>query len=197
VNIFSVLGVILSGSIRKFVWRACAILLVSSVVINAAIAASPGRDPLQYFFHQSFGDLREEAETARAEGKLGVLIMFDDPDCPWCHKMMTTILNQVEVQEYFRKYFRMVKIDTRGDAPVVDFDGAEMLQKDYAFKVHRVRATPVFVFFDAQGNKIMRFTGTARSVDEFLWLGEFVVDGHYKTKKFSVYKREKRAALRN
>ncbi|MES9895039.1 MAG: thioredoxin, partial [Candidatus Thiodiazotropha endolucinida] len=31
---------------------------------------------------------------------------------------------------------------------------------------------------------------------EFLWLGEFVVNDHYKTTNFSRYKREKRRALR-
>jgi thioredoxin-related protein len=71
-----------------------------------------------------------------------------------------------------------------------------MKEKDFAFKQHRVRATPVFGFFDLEGKMITRFTGATNDAQEFLWLGEFVVDGHYKTTNFSRYKREKRKAQR-
>ena len=123
--------------------------------------------------------------------------MFDDVECPWCHKMRTRILNQAKVQDYYRKHFRIIRVDVRGDQPLVDFSGKEMLEKDFAFKVHRVRATPAFIFFDTKGDKIFRYTRVARSVDEFLWLGEYIVDGHYKTKRYTKYKRERLAAVRN
>ena len=37
-----------------------------------------------------------------------------------------------------------------------------------------------------------RYTGASRNVQEYMWLGEFIVDDHYKTTKFSVYKRQKK-----
>ena len=39
---------------------------------------------------------------------------------------------------------------------------------------------------------ITRFTGATNNVQEFLWLGEFVVDGHYKTTNFTRFKRQKK-----
>jgi thioredoxin-related protein len=52
-----------------------------------------------------------------------------------------------------------------------------------------VRATPVFVFFDTEGNLLTRYTGAVKDVDEFLLLGEYVVEGHYKEMRFNNYKR--------
>ena len=149
------------------------------------------RDPMEYFFNQSFNNLEEELEIAVEENKSGIFIMFSDKDCPWCLKMKTTILNRVDVQDYYRQHFRLLTIDIRGDTLMTDFDGNEVYEKDFAFKQHRVRATPVFMFFDTSGKKTMRFTGIVRDAREFLWLGEFVVNGDYKKTNFTKYKRER------
>ncbi len=172
------------------------LLLGWCLLVPAEAPAEATRDPVTYFFQQSFGDLHEELATARADGQKGVLIMFESDDCPWCKKMRATVLNRVSVQDYYRKYFRIVTIDTEGDTLVTDFDGREIAEKDFALKHNRVRATPVFAFFDTDGNLMTKYTGATRDVDEFMWLGEFVVEGHYKNKNFTVYKREKRAASR-
>lgn len=170
------------------------IVLAAVTAAYAAQADTVGRDPMEHFFQQGFGGLSEEAQLARQEGKLGVLVMFNDPDCPWCQKMKATVLSQPPVQEYYRKHFRLVHVDTRGDTPLTDFKGREMTEKDFAFKENRVRATPVFVFFGLDGAPMVRYTGATRGIDEFMWLGEFVVSGEYKSKNFTVYKRERLAA---
>lgn len=159
-----------------------------------APSAPTSRDAMTHFFEQSFGNLKEELALAKQESKQGVLIMFNDPDCPWCQKMKATVLSRPDIQDYYRKYFRNLHVDTRGDAPITDFSGREMTEKDFAFKEHRVRATPVFIFFGLDGKPAMRFTGATRDAEEFLWLGEFVVSGEYKTRNFPVYKRERQAA---
>jgi len=122
--------------------------------------------------------------------------MFGNDECPWCAKMKAGVFNQVRVQDYYRKYFRILEIDTEGDTAVIDFDGKEMAQKDFAFKYNRVRATPVFIFYDLNGKKLTRYTGATRDVDEFMWLGQYVVQGHYKNKRFTVYKRAQLAKTR-
>lgn len=152
------------------------------------------RDPSEYFFDQSFGNLREELQTARKEGKLGLFIMFDQVDCPWCAKMKATVLNQIPIQDYYRMHFRVLDVDIRGSTPIIDFVGREMTQEEFAFKVYHVRATPVFMFFDTDGKPLQRYTGATRNAQEFLWLAEFIVSGEYKTKNFTIYKRERLAA---
>ena len=155
----------------------------------AATGDSQTRDPMEYFFNQSFNNLEEELEIALEENKSGVFIMFSDKDCPWCLKMKTTIMNRVDVQDYYREHFRILMVDIRGDTMMTDFEGNEIYEKDFAFKQHRVRATPVFMFFDTSGKKTMRLTGIVRDAEEFLWLAEYVVDGEYQKTNFTKFKR--------
>jgi len=178
----------------RIVARAALACLATGLLAGAVQAAGPGRDATTNFFYPSFGDLKEELDTARKEGKFGVLIMFEEPDCPWCHKMKTTVLNQPAVQDYFRAHFRPLRVDTRGDAPMTDFSGKETTGKDFAFKGYRVRATPTFIFYDLAGEPVVRHTGPTRNVEEFLWLGEFVVNGDFKRTNFAAYKQERRGA---
>ena len=119
--------------------------------------------------------------------------MFDVEDCPWCEKLKATVLNQVEVQDYYREHFRIMRIDKNGDAQIIDFTGNEVIEKEFADK-NRVRATPVIIFYDLEGKPIHRYTGAARNTQEFMWLGEYVVGENYKTQSYPVYKREKKKA---
>jgi thioredoxin-related protein len=171
------------------------LLLAATAPLAAAseTAAAP-RDAMTHFFEQSFGNLGEELDGALAEGKVGVFIMIDDEDCPWCAKMKATIMNQPKVQDYYRKHFRVLHLDKNGDTPITDFAGREMPVKELAFKAYNVRATPVFVFVGPKGETLLRTVGANMTLDEFLWLGEFVESGAYKSKNFTVYKRERRLA---
>lgn len=170
-----------------------ALLCWLALACAAAQAAAP-RDPGEYFFDQSLGDFSEELALAREEGKSAILIMFEMDECPFCHRMKQTVLNQVEVQAYYRKHFKIFTVDIEGDVEIIDFQGKPVSQKDFAFRQHRVRATPVFAFFDLEGNPIKRarFTGAASGTEEFLLLGRYVVDGAYETTSFTRYKRARR-----
>ena len=181
------------GKYEQQAWQ----ILLSLVLIVAAVAkidAAAPRDPSAYFFQDSFGDLAEEAETAEASGLFGVMIMFETADCPWCLRMKETVLNNIEVQRYYRRYFRVLVLNAEGDAPMSDFQGKEMTEKEFALEAHQVRATPLFAFFDTRGRLLLKYTGTTRNTQEFLWLGEFVVDGHYLNERFSQYKHRRPAA---
>jgi thioredoxin-related protein len=158
------------------------------------VHAGPPRDPQTYFFHDTFGDFREELEMVQAEGKSGILMMFEMDECPFCHRMKGTVLNQPDVQDYFREHFRIFPIDIEGDIEITDFAGNTMAMKDFALEQFRVRATPVFVFFDADGNYIRpaRLTGATSDKEEFLLLGRYVVEGAYTEQPFARYKRSAR-----
>lgn len=145
-------------------------------------------------FDQSFGDFSEELSLAKEEGKSGVFIFFEMDDCPFCHRMKTTILNQSDVVAYFKKHFKIFRVDIEGDIEMTDFDGTVTTQKDFALKKHRVRATPVMAFFDLTGKRIVRYTGATSTKAEFMLLGEYVLNQHYKTTSFTRYKRQQRKA---
>ena len=166
-----------------------AILIVSC---SMGFAFAEIRNPDEHFFHQSFGDLQEEVDLAQEEGQRAIMVMFELNDCPWCDRMKVMILNQSEVQDYFREHFRLLMMNVEGDNLIVDFDGEEIPEKDWALKHNRIRATPVFLFLDLEGKRIMRFTGAAKSIEEFMLLGEFVADGHYENGNFVKFKRNRK-----
>jgi len=173
--------------------RVCLVWLLG---VSVACASGLPRDAQQYFFDESFWDLTEELEIARENGKQGILIMFEMDECPFCHRMKQTILNQPDVQAYFKQHFRILPIDIEGDIEMVNFRGEDTIMKDFAFKEFRVRATPVFAFFDLDGNYIKRarFTGATSSKEEFLLLGRFVVDKEYEKQPFARFKRAQDSA---
>jgi thioredoxin-related protein len=151
-------------------------LLVS--VIPLPLNASAPRDPYQYFFEQSLGDLSEELEIAREDGKQGIFVFFELDECPFCHRMKQTVLNQPEVQEFFRSRFHSLAVDIEGDIEIIDFDGNPTTQKEFA-RAHRVRATPLLVFYDLQGEQVFKYVGAPSGVEEFLWMGEYVAEQVY------------------
>jgi len=164
------------------------------VMLPASLNAAAPRDPETHFFNEFFGDFSEELVSAKEKNKKAIMLFFEQDECPFCYRMKTTILNRPDVQEYYRKHFLIFKVDIEGDIEISDFKGETMKEKEFSFKQHRVRATPVIAFFDLGGKRVVRYIGATSSAEEFMWLGEFVADGHYKTGKFTNYKRQKKQA---
>jgi thioredoxin-related protein len=155
--------------------------------LNAAYAET--RDAQQYFFDAKMGDFKSELANAKRDGKSAVLIMFELDDCPFCFRMKQTILNQSEVQDYYHKHFLIYPVDLKGDVAMIDFKGKATTEKAFGLE-QRIYGTPVFDFFDLDGNRIVRFPGAAKDVNEFLQLGRYVVDGAYTSMPFAKYKRQ-------
>ncbi len=164
-------------------------LFLLSLILASQINAAP-RDPYKFFFNETWGDFREELANAKEQGKKGILIFFEMDECPFCHYMKNNVLNQPEVQEYYRKHFLNFTVDIEGDVEMVNLKGKTTKQKDFAFKEFRVRATPVIMIFDLDGKPMHRHTGKTSGVNEFMLMGEYVVDGHYKNTSFTRYKRK-------
>lgn len=165
-------------------------LLVLALLATPVLAEV--RDPGTHFFQPKFGDLKEDLESARQSGKAGILLMFEMDECPFCHRMKTTVLNQTSVQDYYRKHFLIYSIDIKGDTGLVDFQGKDTTEKAFSLE-QRARATPVFIFYDLEGNAMTRFTGATQNADEFMLLGRYVVEGVHKNMPFNVYKRQAQA----
>ena len=167
------------------------LLIILGCLFLVPSVSAEQRDPMQYFFNQFFDELDGELETAKEEGKKGVLLMFEEDDCPFCARMKKTVLNQSEVQDYYREHFRIILIDKENVIEITDFDGTPVLMKDFAEKKHRVRATPVFMVFDVDGKKMKRgrYTGAMTGVDEFMAFGRFFAEGINEKTSFTRYKK--------
>jgi thioredoxin-related protein len=172
------------------------LLLLFSLSFHSS--ANAPRDPYQFFFEQMLGDLSEELETARDDGKKGLFVFFEMDECPFCHRMKKTVLNQPDIQDYFKENFHSISIDVEGDLDIVDLEGNDVTQKEFASR-YRIRATPVMAFYDLEGELVVRYTGATSGKEEFKWLAEYYLDGVYKMKdkngrpfRFSKFKRLKK-----
>lgn len=152
-----------------------------------ATGAQTLRSPDQHFFQLMLGDLKRELQTARADGRKGVLLVYEMDGCPFCARFHKTVLREPAVQDWYRRHFAIYRIDIRGANPVVGFDGKELTEAEFA-RAQRVRATPTSVFYDLDGRETVRFAGPARDVREFMQLGEFVVAGTWRSTTFDAYK---------
>jgi thioredoxin-related protein len=174
-------------------WNAGRAILAAALVLLAWTAtAQPTRDPALHFFQAGFGDLQEELALARAEGKQGLFVMFSAEACTPCIVMKKTVLNQVAVQERFRRHFRVLEIDYNGDAEMADLDGRRMRSKDYAQHVARVRGTPSFTVIGLDGKELLRHYGPTNG-RQFMWFADYVVDGAYRREPFEAYWRDRLA----
>ena len=165
-------------------------LLIALFLLLSAPAWAETRDPMTHFFQPKFGDLQADLQEAKKQGKKGIFLFFEMDECPWCERMKATILNQSEVQDDFRAKFLLYPIDVNGDTELTDFQGKLTTEKAFAFG-HRVRATPVMMFFDLDGKVLARHTGPVKDKAEFLLLGRYVTEGAYASQPFIKYKQGK------
>jgi thioredoxin-related protein len=167
-------------------WRALLFISLLLATLNALATGNQSRDPHEFFFTQSFGDLPEELQTARKQGKQGMFLFFEADDCIYCKAMLKQVLSQKEVQDWYREHFLSIAIDIRGDVEIKDFDGITLPSKVFAGH-RRVSMTPVLSFIDLNGSEIYRHLGMVKSPEEFLLMGEYIVDEHYLDTEFKVF----------
>ncbi len=141
------------------------------------------------FLKMSFLNLKEDLEDAKREGKY-LFLMFHQEGCPFCDKMYRITFQDPKVKEYFTKHFYMVLIDIKGANPLTTIDGKEMTEKEFSHK-KRVRATPLFIFLDQDGKEILKMVGFIPAKD-FLLIGRYIVEGHYKKESFYKFLRRER-----
>ncbi len=148
------------------------------------------------FFDESFGNYQEELVVAKEAGKKGIFMFFHMEECPFCHRMRSTIMTEPDVVSLYKDNFLTFMFDIEGSHTVVDFDGTESTGQVLAESKYRVRATPVMMIFDTDGKPLVKYTGPTRTKEEFKWLAEYVIDGSYQTQSFTAYKRARKKATK-
>jgi thioredoxin-related protein len=163
-------------------------LCIAAAMIGTASGLAGEPDE---FFGKTFGELDLELQAAKKQGKTGVLIAFELDDCEICIRMREKVFVRPEVREYYHRNFLVFPVDVVGDIPLRDFEGRATTEKQFA-TAHRVRGTPTFLFFDTSGRAVARHVGGTRDAKEFLELGRFVVEGHYRSQSFKEFQKAKR-----
>ena len=176
------------ASIRRISLAPLVLLLLGSGI--AAQEETEPRDPREYFFIQSFGDLPEELAEAKKAGKIGLMLFFEQDGCAYCRAMMNKVLNQRPVQDWYRKRFVSIAVDIRGDVELTDFDGVTLPSKAFAIQ-RRAVMTPVITFIDLNGSEIFRKWGMISTPEEFLLMGAYIEEKRYLDISFDDYARQR------
>jgi thioredoxin-related protein len=165
-------------------WITVVLSLLFSVMVLATNETE--RDPREFFFTQTFGDLPEELDLAKKAGKTGVLLFFEAEGCPYCEYMLKRVFNQIQVQEWYQERFLSIAVDIHGDVELKDFDNITLSSKVFS-EQRRVFLTPVILFIDLNGNEIYRHLGMIKTPEEFLGMGQYIEGKHYYNMEFKAF----------
>jgi len=142
----------------------------------------------QAFFNSSFGNLTEELQAAKTQGKQGIILFFEMEACPYCRVMRQNLFTQPQVKQAYQQKFLIFSIDIKSDVELSDFAGKQFTQKTFA-AANRVRSTPTTIFYDLQGQELYRFVGMSQNSQEFLALADYVLSKQYQQRSFKDYQR--------
>lgn len=170
-----------------------ACLTVSTVLASSHQAASP--EPQQRatnfptfvlpdWFKVSFLDLSEDNMEA-AEDNKHLMVMFTQDFCPYCKALIEKNLTQASIRDHFDQHFDVVSLDIWGDREVYGLDGDRTTEKEIA-RALDVQFTPTLIFFDAQGQSVLRLNGYVSPADMQLAL-EYVSQARYRDETIFEY----------
>lgn len=181
---------------RGLLARAMARIATLISLLLAGLAATPlwaaGTTGAE-FFMQTFGDLKGELAAARKSQLKGVVLIYEMDGCPFCERLKRVALQSVKVREYYHANFLVYRVDIKGSTPLTGFDGVELTESAFASR-QGVRGTPTIVFYGLNGAETTRLVGPPSDAAEFLLLGRYAADGHYKSGSFASFRQGQRPA---
>ena len=145
----------------------------------------------QDFFHTFNDDLPAALATAKAKNKFGLVLFFGTQHCRFCHRMKATVLSKPHVQAFYRQHFQLIDIDIESAKQLRTTRAQQQSYIEFA-KTHRVRLTPTIIYTDEKGETIYKHMGIIADPKEFIWLGEYVINGETAKQSFASYKMKRR-----
>lgn len=118
---------------------------------------NPGYHPPPTWFKNSFLDIRTDIEEATKAGKRVMLYFYQD-GCPYCKKLLIDNFSQQHIANKTQANFDVIAINMWGDREVIDFDGSETSEKEFAV-AHKVMFTPTLLLLDEQHKVALRING--------------------------------------
>lgn len=109
------------------------------------------------WFKESFLNFKEDVEEAKSEHKR-IMLFFHQDGCPYCNALVERNLAQKDIEEKVRKNFEVISLNMWGDRELTYLDGNQYIEKTLAEKL-RVQFTPTLIFFDENGNIVLRLNG--------------------------------------
>jgi len=148
----------------------------------------------QPWFLDSFLELKDDFEEARAKGKRFAVI-WELKGCPYCREMHLVNFARPGIADYIKANFEILQLDKAGVRGATDFDGSKMGERELARK-YRVAFTPTIQFFPETLADMSGKTGQAREATRmagyiqpfyFVSMFRYVRESAYKRQDFRAY----------
>lgn len=146
------------------------------IVLFALLTSSQG-DAAEFVIQPMDYDIPAEVAAAADQGK-NLVVMFGQNGCPYCEKMHKRVFPHPQVADQYGAHFVLFEINIKGDLEVTAPDGVATTEKQYASEM-RARATPLFVYYDKDGQDVLRLTGY-QEPGIFMTAGRYVTSEAYK-----------------
>ena len=136
------------------------------------------------WFSNSFLDLSEDVEELASENKKLILFVHQD-NCPYCNLFVTKNLANEKIKQKIVDNFAIVDINMFGSRELTDVDGEDYTEKEFALK-HKIQFTPTLMFFDNEGNQVLRLNGYA-NIKNLNTALDYVKNKRYKLMSYKDY----------
>ncbi len=137
------------------------------------------------WFKLSLGDLRDDLEEAKKDGKKGIITYFGQKRCAYCEQFFKTSLADTDIQNYLKKHYDLIAFDIWGIEDIIDTDGKQYTERELSVH-YKTNFTPSLIFYDADGTPVFRLRGYYPAY-KFRAALQFVAEEFYKKESFSEY----------
>jgi thioredoxin-related protein len=129
------------------------------------MAPVDARERLEYpeWFAPTFYDLPGDLDDAVARGKRGIALFFSAETCLHCVAMARSTFQDPEIVRRLSGQFDVIAVDVFSDAEMTALDGVTYRARELSER-ERATFTPTLMFFDASGERMLRFVGFADAV---------------------------------
>jgi thioredoxin-related protein len=138
-----------------------------------------------WFNNNPFLELNQNLIDARASGKQGLMVLYTTEGCSYCALFIEKSLGDPEIQAIVRKHFETVGLEIFDDANLVGPRGEETTVKEFA-KSEGVMFSPTILFYDTNGNRVLRITGY-QAKKRFTTSLSYVTGKHYRSESMADY----------
>ncbi|MBI3561943.1 MAG: thioredoxin fold domain-containing protein [Gammaproteobacteria bacterium] len=136
------------------------------------------------WFKESFLDFKEDLAEASKNNKR-LLLMFTQNGCPYCNALVERNLSQADIEALVRAKFDVIAINMWGDRHITAIDGQPYNEKTFA-ETLKVQFTPTLVFFNEQGEIVLRLNGYLPP-DKFKLAVSYVAGKHEQHQSYQDY----------
>lgn len=138
-----------------------------------------------WFSNDPFLELNQDLARASASGKQGLMVVYSTEGCSYCGMFIKKSLGDPEIFSMVKQHFVSVGLEIFDDTNLVGPQGQETTVKTFA-KQEGVMFSPTILFYDNEGNRVMRITGY-QSPKRFKTSLNYVIGKHYQTQSVADY----------